>query len=230
MNLTPVVVLVVALCVGLAPGRSIAASEIIVAENLNPFLLSAAAGGNAGIGYMSLTNPNGPFFNTAISQRFVPTHGGTLTTLRVLMAPWPFEGDVPLLVSIRSDASGEPGVSLGEASFARSLFPPNPALLDMSSLEIPLLSGQTYHAVFRTETALDESRYYGSRLLDSTTTNLFGLSYLTSADGGSTWRPQPTFPVEIPLAVSVAIPEPGAVLIGLLGSAGGSLFASRRGI
>jgi hypothetical protein len=135
----------------------VAVAELVVASNFPPTW--QFSGFREDVGYAATSN--GGFLNTSHSQRFVPTQGGKLSSLTVFMDHRVI-GD-PLLVAIRTDSGGLPGALLGEASFAgshfpASYFPPNPPTrLDMSALDVILQAGTTYHAVFRTAHALQNS-------------------------------------------------------------------------
>jgi hypothetical protein len=171
------------------------------------------------VGYAS---PSGGFINTMFSQRFVPSASGPLEKLEVVMRS--LNAGELLRVSIRPDIGGVPGASLGEASFNASLFPidyfPTFATntLDFKALGISLEAGKTYHAVFRTDSALVSSFYYASHLRNPGA-GAFGLPYLHNAGGANPWT-DGAFQLEAPLQVSI-VPEPsGWVLLaaGLLGS------------
>ena len=201
-----------------------AQADIIVASNVPAtFQYSAFF---TSVGYAHDTN--GGFANTAVSQRFVSTHSGALSKLLVFVGEQ--VGAVPLKVSIRSDLAGFPGTTIAEKTFAASELPPtyyppgSPTLLDMASLGVILNAGTTYHAVFRTDSAIWGDSQYHMHLVRPHA-DYFGLLHRHSRDGGLTWPDSyELFGLEIPLQVLV-VPEPStaAISIGAI-----ALLAMRR--
>jgi len=190
------------------PAPRLAFADTLAASNLPDEWQNS--GFFTSIGYASDTN--GGFQNTAHSQRFIPSHSGTLSHLTTFLAQR--VGGVPLKVGVWRDSGGLPGVLLGERSFRHTMFPtnyhpPNPSTdLDFSTAGIVLEAGTTYHAVFRTDSAVWQDDQYTSHILRPHSGS-FGLPYLHSRDGGQTWNGGSILGLEAALQVYV-VPEPAA--------------------
>lgn len=224
----PVRFFVAAMIVSVAPWAAPVRADTVVADNFTPTF--TGSGFRTDVGYAG--NPN--FTNEAPAQRFIPSESGTLTSVTTYIQRWRAPEATPdLHVSIRADQGGMPGAVLGEqsfpaAGFATSYFPPNPPLtFDLSSLNVPLLAGQPYHVVFRTDTALAGDFYYSLHVLRPHAGS-FGSDYVDSPDGGATWGVRAGSGLEIPVQVQ-AVPEPasGLLAVGALAWAAGPRRRSR---
>jgi hypothetical protein len=221
-----------ALVTCLAQFGAAARADVIVADNFTPAYESS--GFRTDVGYASPTGQTPVFTNKAPSQPFIPSAGGTLSSLSAFIQRWdPAASTPPLKVSVRTDDAGRPGAILGEQSFASSLFttsyaPPNgPITLDLSSLGVNLQAGTPYHLVFRTDTPNATFANYSLHVIRPHAGS-FGLPYRDSLDAGASWTLPPSgLALEIPVRVSV-VPEPAGAAVVLVTGACGILARRRR--
>jgi hypothetical protein len=206
----------------------VAKADTVAADNLiySPFQIS---GYREDIGYEHTVN--GGFANTAAAQPFVSLASGPLKSIASLIAVG--AGGEPLQVSICQKSPSGMGASLGMAEFPATLFPTDyvthpPIELNMESSGIELVAGQSYFAVFTTETPVHAMGRYSMHVMPPTAKS-FGMDYWFSRDSVTYSTVNIGGDHELPILVKV-VPEPSMLMLLVIGGAtiGVRLLIARR--
>lgn len=165
--------------------------------------------------------------NTAPAQKFVPSVGGTISSVSAFVQLDNASGDEPLIVELRESDSGLPSELLGSVVLPQdrfsSSFPVDKSTFDLRSQNISIYAGKPYFVVFRTQQPGVSNTIYLTRTFEPNPLSLGATPIFSGTGGTAPWLEDSFHPQEIGLEIRI-VPEPATWTLIL----GPVLFVFRR--